>query len=294
MLKAILFDLDETLIDRRATMRLAVSDQYRRLFSGAAFSLEDYVDTFLRLEDEGRTPRRAVLEALIARFSLLGVTWESLLADRDEAMMRTVQLCAGAVACLETLQNEGYRLALVTNGRFPIQRDKAAAAGIARFFETIVISDQEGVEKPDPAIFLTALRRLNLAADAAVFVGDDPENDVRGAQSIGLKAIFIASYAHGNCSFADASVDGLVGVPAAVRRLFPRARTKDPLEGKTLEALLTELVTRHGWPFLADEIAINCFSNDPSISSSLKFLRRTPWARAKVEKLYLRLITRDR
>jgi uncharacterized protein (DUF2132 family) len=64
---------------------------------------------------------------------------------------------------------------------------------------------------------------------------------------------------------------------------------KDPLEGKTLESILTSLVTSHGWEFLSQEIAINCFTNEPSINSSLKFLRRTPWARTKLEKLYLRV-----
>jgi uncharacterized protein (DUF2132 family) len=63
--------------------------------------------------------------------------------------------------------------------------------------------------------------------------------------------------------------------------------SNDPLHGVTLEKILTELVERFGWERLADEIRINCFANEPSISSSLKFLRRTPWARAKVEELYL-------
>ncbi|ELM3723251.1 DUF2132 domain-containing protein [Edwardsiella piscicida] len=63
--------------------------------------------------------------------------------------------------------------------------------------------------------------------------------------------------------------------------------SRDPLHGITLEALLTALVTRYGWPELGRRIAINCFLSDPSIKSSLKFLRRTPWARAKVEALYL-------
>jgi uncharacterized protein (DUF2132 family) len=62
---------------------------------------------------------------------------------------------------------------------------------------------------------------------------------------------------------------------------------KNPLHGITLEALLTELVARHGWPGLAARIDIRCFSLDPSMSSSLKFLRRTEWARKKVEQLYL-------
>lgn len=61
---------------------------------------------------------------------------------------------------------------------------------------------------------------------------------------------------------------------------------KDPLEGKTLEMILNELVAHYGWEELGRRVRINCFRSDPSIPSSLKFLRRTPWARAEVEELY--------
>jgi len=61
----------------------------------------------------------------------------------------------------------------------------------------------------------------------------------------------------------------------------------DPLHGITLEAILLELLERHGWAELGRLIEIRCFQLDPSIKSSLKFLRRTPWARKKVEELYL-------
>jgi uncharacterized protein (DUF2132 family) len=61
----------------------------------------------------------------------------------------------------------------------------------------------------------------------------------------------------------------------------------DPLYGKTLEAILTSLVEEYGFPELAQEIKINCFLVNPSIKSSLTFLRRTPWARKKVEELYI-------
>ncbi len=63
---------------------------------------------------------------------------------------------------------------------------------------------------------------------------------------------------------------------------------KDPLHGLTLNAILTSLVETYGWEELGRRIKINCFTSDPSISSSLKFLRKTPWARQKVEDLYLR------
>ncbi|MES2898475.1 MAG: VF530 family protein [Pseudomonadota bacterium] len=59
------------------------------------------------------------------------------------------------------------------------------------------------------------------------------------------------------------------------------------LHGITLESLLTRLVEHYGWDGLAKRIDINCFISDPSVKSSLKFLRKTPWARAKVEQLYL-------
>jgi uncharacterized protein (DUF2132 family) len=61
----------------------------------------------------------------------------------------------------------------------------------------------------------------------------------------------------------------------------------NPLHGVTLEQILTYLVDNHGWPYMASQISINCFKNDPSIKSSLAFLRKTPWAREKVENLYV-------
>ena len=66
--------------------------------------------------------------------------------------------------------------------------------------------------------------------------------------------------------------------------------SKDPLHGKTLETILTELVNHYGWEDLGNRITINCFNNDPTIKSSLTFLRKTPWARKKVEDLYTRMI----
>ena len=66
------------------------------------------------------------------------------------------------------------------------------------------------------------------------------------------------------------------------------AQSNDPLHGITLETILSRLVMHYGWKELGKKISINCFSKDPSIQSSLKFLRKTPWARKKVEELYLR------
>ena len=68
------------------------------------------------------------------------------------------------------------------------------------------------------------------------------------------------------------------------------AESKDPLHGKTLEAILNELVAHYGWEELALQININCFKSNPSVKSSLTFLRKTGWARKKVESLYLYML----
>ena len=65
------------------------------------------------------------------------------------------------------------------------------------------------------------------------------------------------------------------------------AQPKNPLHGMTLEKIITELADYYGWEGLGDRINIRCFTHDPSVGSSLKFLRKTPWAREKVESLYL-------
>ena len=71
------------------------------------------------------------------------------------------------------------------------------------------------------------------------------------------------------------------------------AQPKNPLHGMTLEKIVTELADYYGWEGLGERINIRCFTHDPSVGSSLKFLRKTPWAREKVESLYLFML-RDR
>ena len=65
---------------------------------------------------------------------------------------------------------------------------------------------------------------------------------------------------------------------------------RDPLHGQTLEHIVTALVDHYGWEELGRRVEIRCFTHDPSVKSSLVFLRKTPWARSKVEQLYVRLI----
>lgn len=74
----------------------------------------------------------------------------------------------------------------------------------------------------------------------------------------------------------------------------PPAHPRDPLHGVTLEAMVRDLEAHYGWAGLATRIPVRCFTHDPSVNSSLKFLRKTPWAREKVEGLYLFMLREQR
>ncbi|MFZ2122023.1 MAG: VF530 family protein [Rhodoferax sp.] len=75
--------------------------------------------------------------------------------------------------------------------------------------------------------------------------------------------------------------------PPATQATPPAPQARNPLHGVTLEAMVTALSTHYGWVGLGERIPVRCFTHEPSVASSLKFLRKTPWARDKVEGLYL-------
>ena len=75
---------------------------------------------------------------------------------------------------------------------------------------------------------------------------------------------------------------------------LPSQQARNPLHGLTLEAIVSALATHYGWAGLGEHINLRCFTHEPSVASSLKFLRKTPWARAKVESLYLFMLREQR
>ena len=72
-----------------------------------------------------------------------------------------------------------------------------------------------------------------------------------------------------------------------------QSQPNNPLHDITLEQIITQLVDHYGWEYVGQSITIRCFTHDPSIKSSLKFLRRTPWARQKVEQIFLHMLNKN-
>jgi putative hydrolase of the HAD superfamily len=190
--RAVLFDLDDTLLDRRATV-----DHYLAQFTKRrGFSPDvaaSYLERFHSLDGAGYTPRRIVFDALGAEFAGAGDA-DELIADWEANAWNRCVYVAGAVELLQWCRSAGLRTAIVTNGRARFQRPKIDRLGVAEHVDVTVVSGEEGMHKPDPELFRRAAERLAVAPNECLFVGDNAQNDVAGAIAAGMHAVWFERY----------------------------------------------------------------------------------------------------
>ncbi|MCZ7573844.1 MAG: HAD family hydrolase [Ardenticatenaceae bacterium] len=201
--KAVLFDLDDTLVDHTHSARAglaAVQRRYRGLHHRPLRALEaiysDLVEEFhsrvlqgLLTLDEARVARlREFLTRAGERVSEEAIR-DAAIAYRDayHAASRPVP---GAVPLLQHLRSF-VRIGVVTNHVTAEQQDKLAVCGLAPLIDVLITSEEIGVAKPDPAIFEAALRRLGCDREAAVMVGDSWQADILGAHAAGIRAVWL-------------------------------------------------------------------------------------------------------
>ncbi|CAI9391566.1 Pyrimidine 5'-nucleotidase YjjG [Bacillus sp. T2.9-1] len=120
---------------------------------------------------------------------------------------------------LEELKSNNLSLGMITNGYGQFQMDNIKALEIEKYFDVILVSEWEGVKKPDPRIFNKALEILNVSPNEAIFVGDHPENDVLAAKKVGMKGIWKKVSQWNNVN-ADYMVDDLGELPNIVEKLM--------------------------------------------------------------------------
>ncbi len=216
--KAVLFDLDGTLLDRDTSLLSFIRDQYDRYPQFRIVEKDDFVRRFVELDDRGYVWKDKVYRQIIAEFSILGVEWTELL---DDYLSNFQKHCVGfpnASDMLTKLKKDGVKLALVSNGYGQFQFDNFQALGIAHLFDEVLISEWEGLRKPDPAIFLRALSKLGVSAEEALFVGDHPANDIRASRAVGMKAAWKRNDGTSSAVDADIAIDDLGDIITAVIR----------------------------------------------------------------------------
>jgi putative hydrolase of the HAD superfamily len=191
MVKGVLFDLDGTLFDRDAAVRDLFAAQYRAFQAVlGGIEAERYVARLLELDDHGHADKRTAFGRLARELGL-----DSALGDTLTEHFREVYPSFGApfpdaLTTLAALRERGIAIGLVTNGRADTQAAKVLRLGLEPFLDATLISEREGLRKPDRRIFERALARIGVAAEHAWHVGDHPMADVAGAHAAGITAVW--------------------------------------------------------------------------------------------------------
>lgn len=207
MIRAVLFDLDGTLWDRDHAFRELVDTQHRAFPQLAAIPHDRYVSRLIELDDHGLGDKRAAYAQVVSEFDLPPGFGPLLFNHFVTTYASFFDPFPDAIATLRWLRAQGLKLGVITNGTIDAQEAKIVGLGLAPLMDVVLISEREGVRKPEAAIFERALTRLGVDAASAWFVGDHPDADIRGAKEAGLTAIWRKSW--GETVHANYTITGL-------------------------------------------------------------------------------------
>lgn len=201
--RAVCFDLDDTLFDHRGAARTGV-----RTFLGrqGVEVTDSVIAAWSRAEDEQyerwrtgeigfadqrRERLRTVLPPLGIAVPTSAAALDALFDEYLAAYRDAWRVFPDVLPLLRSLRERGCRLGLLTNGAESQQLDKLARTGLDEAFDAVCVSERIGVQKPDQRAFTLLAERLGVDPQACVFVGDDPEKDVSGARRAGMHAVLV-------------------------------------------------------------------------------------------------------
>jgi putative hydrolase of the HAD superfamily len=191
MIKGVLFDLDGTLFDRDAAIRELLETQYSEFeVHLRPIPREAFTAHVARLDNHGGRDKNDVYRAVARDFGLTTDIVPTLVSDFWQRYHELCRPFSDVLQTLEALRRNGKKIAVVTNGRKIVQEGTIAALHLSHLLDAVLISEVEGVKKPDRRIFERAVARLGLAPSECCHVGDHPDVDVGGALAAGLRAIW--------------------------------------------------------------------------------------------------------
>jgi putative hydrolase of the HAD superfamily len=208
-IQAVLFDLDGTLLDRDASLVAFIKDQYCRFSELHSIDESSFTSRFIELDHYGNVWKDLVYQQLLSEFSIKHLDWKLLLEDYISNFHNHCIGFPNLMHMLTTLKSHNIKLALISNGYGQFQYDNFKALKIEHLFDEVLISEWEGLRKPDLAIFQRALTRLSVEAAHALFVGDHPDNDVQASREAGMKAVWKRHRQFEVASAADVVIDDL-------------------------------------------------------------------------------------
>ncbi|HDR7323442.1 MULTISPECIES: HAD family hydrolase [Bacillus] len=191
MIRAVLFDLDGTLLDRRQSLEQFIRDQYNR-FAFHLINIEkfEYCSRFLELDNNGYTWKDKVYSTLLCEYNFTTLTPEQLLHDYITNFRHHCIPFPNMHELLQQLKQLNIKIGIITNGFTEFQMSNLQALNIHTYTNTILVSEAEGIKKPHPEIFKRALQKLNVKAEECLYVGDHPENDALGSEQVGILGVW--------------------------------------------------------------------------------------------------------
>jgi len=222
VIKAVLFDLDGTLLNRDQSVKIFIDRQYDRFKELIGYiPKEMYVKRFIELDNRGYVWKDKVYSQLVEEFKFTKITWQELLEDYLNEFKNCCVPFDNLLLMLEELKKRNMQIGMITNGYGQFQMDNIKTLGIESYFQTVLISEWEGIKKPDPQIFLRAADKLSVLPSECVFIGDHPENDVQGARNVGMVGIWKKDSQWMDAQ-AEYVIDDLMKIPAMIEEFVGR------------------------------------------------------------------------
>lgn len=203
-MRAALFNLDETLLDRSGSLHDFVSWQANDMLRTSVNHADKFIERFIMLDNKGMLWKDKVYASLIEEFNITDWSVDELLHVYWLTFCAFCKPREGAAAAIKAFRAKGFKVGLVTNGKTPFQERNFKALGLSEYVDCVVVSDAVKLRKPDSAIYEFACNRLNADISTSVFIGDNPVADMQGAKNAGMGTIYVpVNREHAPCEHAD-------------------------------------------------------------------------------------------
>lgn len=194
-IKAIIFDLEGTLLDRQKSRDKFIEEQYERFHDYLVrVQASDFRKKFIELDDDEDHDKPDLYKEIIKQFNIDRLTWKDLFHDFEMHFYRYVFPFYDTTYTLRKLKQAHYKIGVIANGKSKIKRYRIYALGIEDYVNHLTTSEVVGFRKPHPRIYEDLIEKLDVKPEEVVYVGDDALNDVAPARAMGMVSVW---YRHG-------------------------------------------------------------------------------------------------
>ncbi|GGI39641.1 HAD family hydrolase [Mammaliicoccus stepanovicii] len=223
-IQAIIFDLEDTLVDREKSRLKFLEEQYERFHElMVTVQKRDFEKVYLSLNPYGLENIEWVYQELVKKLNIERISWKTFYNDYHMHHYRYHFPFHDTIYTLDKLRQMGYKLGIVANGNSEAIAHVINAISIEPYIHYVSTSDQVGVKKPDPIIFEDNMKHLGVTSDQVIYVGDCPLNDIAAAHAMGMTTVWIANSVIGTpeddeLDYTIESLSDLIGLCKQIER----------------------------------------------------------------------------